>query len=435
MALVPRHFCTFETNPTAAIFRLAESVDAGVTCRILSGLSLPSGHGIYHLQCGLDFSLNNTYSAHDIIGTDDEDQFFITEVSVNFSDVDIQLQTDSVFSFVEFAANGGADIEWRLEIEGGTGVGYSTHRLIFYSSTGAATVLANDPFTAGSFHQIRVLWKHRTVVICFFKIDGANPNVNSFAGGNCLKAGAGNATIGRMNFRGPVGATGPHGHPRFSMYVHSEADGTSDLTGPLVFAIKDMRINGKAGTTPDFGFGAGGTATVVSSAENIYDDTVGTNQRIDRHASGVEWGAAYACNLSETIGGPSGVFGIGTDIFLYKFAAFGRWSASSSFGRLAIGRSPHDLSSSGINKSIVALSGNFKGWEAVIESGDANFPIADNGDWLVVGVGNESGGGADFVNWVEQWGWALFDSSTGQDREALEFLGDCEIKGGCTIVG
>ena len=436
MTLTPRHFCTFETNPTSAVFRRAESVDAGVNCKIVTGLSLPSGHGLYALQCDLDTSSRNTFKAHDIVGTDDEDQFFITEVSVSFTDVDIQLQTDPHFSFIEFAANGGADIEWRLQIEGGTGVGFDTHRLIFYSSTGGGTVLANDPFTVDTFHTIRVLWKHKTVVNCRFKIDGADPNVVGAASANCLAAGAGNATIGRMNFRGPVGSPGPgEGAPIFSLYVHSEADGSSDLTGPLSFAIKDLRITGKAGTTPDFGFGAGGTATTVRTAEKIYDDALLTDQQIDRHGSGTEWGAAYACNLSDVVGGPSGRFGFDTDIFLYKISVMGRWTNVTDFGRVAIGRAPHDLSSSSLDISTVGITGIFKGWEAVIESADANFPIADNGDWLVIGVGNAGGSGGDVVRWIEGWGWALYDQSSGQNKDGLLIKGQCEILGGCAFVG
>lgn len=435
MALVPRHFCAFELNPTSALFRAAEAVTAGPGCAIESSTTPPAGHGTYALACSLNVAALNTYEAHDIPGTDDENQYFITEISVNFSDVDTQLQTDPVYAFAEFAANSGADIEWSLEIEGGSGVGYSTHRLVFVSSTGARTVLANDPFANNTYATIETLWKHRDAVVCWFKINGANPNVNSFAVADCLTAGAGNATVGRMNFRGPVGTPALHGHPRFSMYVHSEADGTDDLASGVNFGIKDIRITGKAGTNPDFGFGAGGKATVTNTADNITDDARTTYQQVARHSLGTEWGAAYACHLSDVVGGPSGRFGVGTDIFLYKFAAFGRWSSTSSFGRLAIGRAPHDVSSSAVNISTVALSGANQGWEAVIESGDADFPIADDGDWLVVGVGNEGGIPTDFCRWTEQWGWALYDQSTGQDREQVAIRGECEIKGKCLFVG
>ena len=435
MALTPRHFCAWDVDPTdSALFRRAEAVSAGVSSSIKSNLTPPVGHGIRTLRCVIDAFVNNTFEAHDIVNTDTESQFFLTYISLNFLVVDIKLHSDPTWTFVEFVANGGADVEWSLEIKGGTGQGFNTHQLRFIDSAGTVTLLANDPFNAGSFHEIRVLWKHASTT-CWFKIDKVNPNVNSFVNANCLKAGAGNATVGRMHFRGPVGTVGtnPSSAVDFSLYTHSEVAGFDDINLGN-FAIKDLRITGKAGTTPDFGFGAGGTATVSGTADNITDDALNTFQTVNRHFSGAEWGAAYACNLSDVVGGPSGMFGRGTDVFLCKFSAYGQWSATFGFGRLAIGRAPHDMGSSGVNISTAAIIGSAKGWEAIIESGDANFPVADNGDWLVVGVGNAGGGFNNSILWQEGWGWVLYDQDTGESKEQVFILGDTNILGKTEMV-
>lgn len=223
-------------------------------------------------------------------------------VPVSFSEVEILLFPVSEWTFL----TSWPGPNWSMQIKGGTGFGYDTHRLMFTDANGVQTAIVNDPFTRGANHVLDVRWSHVNSTILQVWID---KSLKATVVRDCLHT-AGDVSY---EFTGPVDPTVPPPTPQSSLYfampVHHADTASGDRPAPYYTVLAPYMPRGYGGPLPPVdetgtapgdalnSFGGKDAAAIADDDETTYVGYI--------PISSTGLGGTWSCDEDLSVGGPA----------------------------------------------------------------------------------------------------------------------------------
>lgn len=340
----------------------------------------------------------------------DDGTYWVNDIYVKFDDVAMATYGPGYIDFL-ICRDSNGDVEWKLRIDGGTGAGYTTHRLLFIDSNGSSTQVHGDPFTNNVYSKVSVRWPHNSSSVVYFKLDDADPDT-AFVSTRDLRFDAGTVRDVYFEINGMVEDPAfSHTDMKVWLLTFSTSTTADDLPttkhGKMVITPEPSATTAadcdEAGNSP-------GDALASGDAQDPWDEA-STGAGITTTVTGTQKGSAWGCHRDRAKGGPRGrLKSDSVTLMAVKYMWFFDNSSTTNTALPYAVWGKYNGTTFTVSTANAPYTRNNKRYYVTVEPvGDTECP--DLSEWAVIGMENSASGGTGTITFEEGKVVAIYDAS------------------------